>query len=306
MMYADLDLDPQARVEKFIGLSRELLARLKEGHHNDVSSAAGSRDAVPERPRTKLTTSDDHHTDQVTDLIDVLSELEVQISEQHKLAEPEERVRADERNRLAQYIHDDVGQELAAAIIKLGSVEAALPESVSGIKSFRAEVDAVREILTRIQFALRDLSHDLRPSGLERTGLSDRLRNLLEDIGPVANEQPAIAVRSSPGFPRFRPSVEKLLYRIVMEAVENAVTHANARTITVDLTTHGDVARVIVSDDGVGFDVNDERGHGIGLEGMSMRAEQLGAKLEMVSRKRMGTAVTLSLPIDENLPGEAA
>ena len=58
MMYADLDLRPLDPVEKFIGLSRELLARLKEGHHHDSRSAASLRDALAERRPTEPTASD--------------------------------------------------------------------------------------------------------------------------------------------------------------------------------------------------------------------------------------------------------
>lgn len=199
-----------------------------------------------------------------------------------------------ERERIRLELHDGAAQTLAHAFQCLQAVEATpdvrLPEMRPSIAKAAGSIrDAMREI--------REVMHTLRPASLDTVGLIRTLEGELEDLGgSLVVELDADAV----ALPR---PVETALYRIAREALHNVVRHAMARRVVVRLATREGSVRLVVQDDGVGFDPREvfERGRGrcdgIGLLSMRAHAELLHGTLAVTSAPGAGTTIEIDVPV---------
>ena len=142
--------------------------------------------------------------------------------------------------------------------------------------------------------------HDVRPVALDELGLVPALR---EHLAHCEREH-GLAFELVAEVPERLPaSVETALFRIVQEAVNNVLRHAQAQHVRVVLTRSDDNVRLDVADDGQGFDVQLPRsGRHIGLWSMRERVEQLGGQFELRSAPGQGTTVTAVLPLPLGLP----
>jgi signal transduction histidine kinase len=135
---------------------------------------------------------------------------------------------------------------------------------------------------------------DLHPQYLDRNDIVTGLGRLAVDLGEDADVR--IAVRTS-GTPRRLPDeIEKNLFRIAQEAVANAIRHAAARQVTVELRFNRHDVHMAVTDDGRGVDPSTAV-DGFGLMSMRERAAQIGATLRLQSRPSGGTSVKVTVPI---------
>jgi signal transduction histidine kinase len=196
-----------------------------------------------------------------------------------------------ERRRWVRELHDDTLQELAAVMVVLGAAD------VPG----RAITEA-RELVGRQIQTLRRLIAQMRPLALDSLGLTAAL----EDLGQHAHDATGIDIEVvSEPLPRLPTDTETALYRVVQEALTNAVRHSGAGHIAIRTATRPGEVLVSVADNGcvrpvAGFTA----GHGI--TGMRERADALGAQLEIVDRPGGGTEVRLSMPLrgDAELPAQ--
>ncbi|WP_432839011.1 sensor histidine kinase [Dactylosporangium sp. CA-092794] len=191
-----------------------------------------------------------------------------------------------ERRRWARELHDDTLQELAAAHVLLGALAAARnPSQPAGVAE-------AREIVGRQIQSLRRLIAQMRPLALDALGLAAAL----EDLARHARDRDGLDVEAAvDGLPRLPAPAETAVYRIVQEALTNAVRHAGAARIRIEAGPHGAGLRVVVRDDGCG-PPTDGFAAGHGLHGMRERAELLGAALHVDRAAPSGTEVRLDLP----------
>jgi signal transduction histidine kinase len=196
----------------------------------------------------------------------------------------------DERRRTALEIHDGLGQTLTALTLTLDAAASA------GEPADAAErVAAARHLAAAALSESRDVATRLRPARLEQVGLLHAVRDLAERAGlPVAVEtDPADTGIQLP------PPVAAEVYRIIQEALANAVRHSGAAGASVTFASHGGRLRVTVRDRGSGFEPATARGHGLGLAGMHERASAIGARLDVESVPGRGTAIVLDMPTAE-------
>ncbi|WP_224275657.1 sensor histidine kinase [Nocardioides lacusdianchii] len=192
-----------------------------------------------------------------------------------------------ERHRIAQELHDEVGQSLTVVLLGLKQLEAQapaalVPELAAVRESARAGLDDVRRVARR-----------LRPGVLEDLGLTSALAALATDF---ANHSAASVRRSfAPGLPALSPEAEVVIYRVAQEALTNAARHAAAREVELSLQRLGACVVLDVRDDGRGFE---GLADGSGLMGMRERAALVRAELSVVSRRRHGTTVRLAVPVE--------
>lgn len=190
-----------------------------------------------------------------------------------------------ERHRIAQELHDEVGQSLTVVLLGLKQLEAhapaaLVPELAALRESARAGLDDVRRVARR-----------LRPGVLEDLGLTSALAALATDF---ADHSSASVRRSfAPGLPALSPEAEVVVYRVAQEALTNAARHAGAQEVELSLQRVGPRVVLEVRDDGRGFEGPPE---GSGLMGMRERAALVRAELSVVSRPRHGTIVRLAVP----------
>jgi signal transduction histidine kinase len=214
----------------------------------------------------------------------------------------EQRVRvltaaAEERGRLARDLHDSVSQALFSMTLQARAAQ--LGAQQQGIDPDGPVGRALRELgeLTRGALAeIRALIFELRPQALDEEGFVVALQQHAAAL--AARERVVVEVTG----PAHRVSLdlraEEQLFRVALEAVHNAVRHAEARRITVNVSMPDPAhVRVTISDDGRGFDPwNHVPGH-FGLETMRERVEQIHGTLEITSRRGEGTTVAVDVPL---------
>ena len=203
-----------------------------------------------------------------------------------------------ERRRLAGDIHDGISQRLVTLSYRLDAAAQAA-KSIDDRSALTEQLDRARELADLTLQEARAAISGLRPPVLDDLGLSGGLASLARSI-------PQVDVRTDLADVRLPDHIELALYRIAQECLQNVVKHARATearlTFTVDSGDNGDVARLEIVDDGVGFDTlehplgSDEMG-GYGLLSMAERAEIVGGRLHIRSRPGSGTAVTATIPV---------
>jgi signal transduction histidine kinase len=202
----------------------------------------------------------------------------------------------EERRRFARNLHDDVGQNLAAAKIMLDSLLRS-----PRVAESEQTVAAASEIVDQTLQQLRSLSYLMHPPLLDERGLYSALRLFLEATTERTGIKMVLDVE--PHFPRLAAEVERAVFRIVQEALTNVYRHAEAQRATVSLVQRDGGVLLTVKDDGKGIPVRTAElrpgGIGVGLSGMRERARELGGELRLLNGNP-GTVVEILLPAGAN------
>lgn len=199
----------------------------------------------------------------------------------------------EERRRWARELHDGALQGLAAIRISLAGALQDRGEDRNARVAQNAEA-AVEMLETQIT-ELSRLIDDLRPAPLERLGLPGAIESFAAEAGNRAGFEVTVEIELDHALAGDR---ERAVYRLVQEALNNVVKHADASHVTVTAGTDDGVARIVVEDDGNGFDVS-EASEGRGLVGMRERVAMLGGELSMASQPGHGSRVEATIPLVE-------
>jgi signal transduction histidine kinase len=209
-----------------------------------------------------------------------------------------ESAKEDERRFLAHELHDEFGQLLTALKLQLAARDA---EMGGGPQTGHADSFAViDDLIARV----RRMSGDLRPPLLDEIGLVPALRAFLESQSAISGVAMTLEAKDpEAGAPRLGPDLEITCFRIVQEAITNALRHAGARDLRVHLERGPDRLALRISDDGRGFDVGVRlegaaaAGH-LGVVGMRERVRAHGGGFRLRSRPGAGTTIEVELPVD--------
>ncbi|MBI3545564.1 MAG: hypothetical protein HY081_03080 [Gammaproteobacteria bacterium] len=199
----------------------------------------------------------------------------------------------EETKRIAHMLHDDATQLLAAVHIALADLMEDLPSDMS------ARVREVRGHLDQIEFQLRRISHELRPTVLDDLGLIPALEFLAEGI----SKRTALAiVTEGTTNGRLPASIETTIYRIVQEALMNAAKHARATHTMVEIAREPYLIHCAIRDNGCGFNVQEtlaQKGQrGLGLITIRERLNAVGGSLQINSSAQRGTEMLVSIPLE--------
>jgi two-component system sensor histidine kinase UhpB len=191
-----------------------------------------------------------------------------------------------ERQRIAQELHDEVGQSLTAVLLGLKqAIDGASPEVA-------AELTLVRDTTRTSLEEVRRISQRLRPGVLADLGLLNSLSSLASDL--TARSGVRVHRGFAPGLPSLSPESELVVYRVAQEALTNVARHARATSVEIGLSRRGDVLVLRVADDGVGLGTSPA---GAGIQGMRERAQMVQGQLSVRTREGGGTAVELEVPL---------
>lgn len=198
-----------------------------------------------------------------------------------------------ERRRIAQELHDEVGQTFTAVLLELKRVADSLPEP--NRIALREVQETTRDGLDEI----RRIARRLRPGLLEEHGLASALRSLVHEVPPRAGL--TVKAMIDPELPDLSHDAELVIYRVAQESLTNTVRHAGASTVLLSLRrvdtdgidTSGPVVSLRVVDDGVGLG---NAAEGAGIHGMRERALLIGAEFTIHTRPSGGTEVRLDVP----------
>lgn len=202
-----------------------------------------------------------------------------------------------ERRHTAQILHDQAGQMITAAILRLDNVMAAeeLPRAIS-------ELEQIREILRSASQELRSLTLQLSPPMLHERGLCKAVEWLAQTFQSQYGF--TVQLHLEPDL-RLGEECSVVLFQSLRELLTNTAKHARATTVDIRLTTRSGMVDLSVRDNGVGFDpalrfnVATERIEGFGLFSIGERLTHLGGGLDVNSAPGAGTEVVLHLPLRE-------
>ena len=227
-------------------------------------------------------------------------EIVAQAEQLRELLTKTTRLQEDERSRIARDMHDGVVQLITAARYELRAARVAAEAGSAAVAHER--LNAARGVLDEIEQEIRHAIYDLTPPGLNATGLVPALKKYASSFQELSGVTSHVQVAGTPF--RLQPATERDVFRLVEEALNNVATHARAETVCVILDFQAATLRVVVQDDGRGFDwgqwLKEPRVGHLGLLGMQERVASLGGEMEMSSRPRHGTRVTFRLPIQRD------
>lgn len=215
-------------------------------------------------------------------------------------------VQEDERQRIARELHDTLGQFLSAIGLRL----TLLQQNPALDPAVRAEIEQLRPVVRQLDQELHRLTMQLRPPALDDLGLPDALRQYAREWAQTAGIPVDVVdtgfwgglAAESEGPPRFAEPVESAIFRIVQEALTNVLKHARASAVSILLEQRRDELRLVIEDNGVGFNPQApaHRRSGrrrLGLVGMQERATLAGGGLEIESAPGAGTTIYVRIPL---------
>lgn len=203
-------------------------------------------------------------------------------------------IQENERRRLAQELHDRVGQNLTALTLNLNIVKGQIDGAEGG--AILARLDDSLKLLDATVESIRGVMSELRPAVLDDYGLAAALHWYAEEFGRRTGIVTTVAERD---VARLAPLVEGVLFRIAQEALTNVVKHSAATRVQIGLGVQAGMLRLSVADDGRGFDAArlqpPTRQGGWGLMIMRERAESAGGRLRVETAPGQGTCVVVEV-----------
>jgi len=200
------------------------------------------------------------------------------------------RAQENERRSLARELHDGIAQSLSAILMETEGAECS-----AGASGAAEHLAAIRRLAEATVNQVRDLALLLRPSMLDDLGLAPALNWHARETRKRTGRN--VVVTADDTIDSLPDEHRTCIYRVVQEAVSNAVRHANARTVEVGVHRERERVNVSVRDDGAGFDTRFTRG--LGLLGMEERVRRLGGRLKINSEPGRGTSIDAVLPVTE-------
>lgn len=197
-----------------------------------------------------------------------------------------------ERGRIARELHDNAGQSLAGILLNLELVERQLAAADTEVV---ARLKRSRELSSLTLDQIRRISHELHPPEWREQEFGQVVEWLVESMGLRSRLEVDVVTDVPRGAPQ---AVLTVLYRTLQEALANILRHAEARRVAIEASAGSRGIRLIVEDDGKGFDLETApSGGGIGLINMRRRVESLGGHLEVSSTPGKGTRLSVLVPI---------
>jgi two-component system, NarL family, sensor histidine kinase UhpB len=243
------------------------------------------RGADPLRPGTRAPVDD--ATPELRAVTETFNEMVQRLeAERRESASRALAAQEGERLRIAQELHDEVGQKLTAVMLQLDGLSRS--ETAPGVVEAR---EGVRDSLEDVRLIARRL----RPEALDDLGLPSALAALTNSLGRVGEIR--IERRIDRSLPALHPDAELVVYRVAQEALTNAVRHGACKKARLELRRLDGAVRLQVTDAGAGF-VPDRVPEGAGIRGMRERALLAGGELEVESAPGVGTTVTLRVPVE--------
>jgi signal transduction histidine kinase len=201
----------------------------------------------------------------------------------------EEMAVSEERNRLARDLHDSAKQQALAASFQLGTALTLYDREPQVAKKHLVEADG---LLDSVKNELTNLVHELRPQSVDGQDFAETLKEYAADWSHQSGIEININIEGSD---ELSLETREALFRIAQEALANIARHSSASCADIYLEYGTDMVKLIIKDDGHGFDKSAQHG-GLGLYSMRERAEVLGGNFTVESSPDQGTKIVVTLP----------
>jgi signal transduction histidine kinase len=200
-----------------------------------------------------------------------------------------------ERNRLARELHDSVIQTLYSTVLLASGWRMMAEQGRLDSASVAVHFQQMAEQSEKALKEMRLLLFQLRPPVLEQVGLVSALQQRLDAVERRVSIETSLM--TSGEWQPLLPNIEEELYNIAQEALNNALRHAQAKSIVVRLDSHNRQVDLTVEDDGIGFDPGVVSG-GMGLRNIRERAEEIGAAFSLATVPQQGTKIQIHLELE--------
>jgi PAS domain S-box-containing protein len=197
----------------------------------------------------------------------------------------------EERARIARELHDDISQRLVMLGVQLDGAK----ESLDSAAELATNLDAARGQVADLGRDIQALAYRLHSAKLEHLGLAPAASSFCREF---ADREQADVVFRSENVPADLPSEHALcLYRIMQEALQNAIRHSGSRSFHVSLRRGAHAIDLAVHDAGIGFDAERAWGRGLGLTSMKERLAAVGGEFIIESTPGRGTTIRARVPV---------
>ena len=202
----------------------------------------------------------------------------------------------DERRLISRELHDDINQRLALLTLDMEALYQRLPPSR---RATAERLRGLRDRVVQLSDDVHRLAYQLHTSILDDLGLPAALQSYVTDY----TRREGIPIELTQGQPLdpIPPDAASCLYRVTQEALRNVAKHAHAKQVTLRLESSAGGIKIVIADDGVGFDAGDtqHRRSGLGVVGMQERVRLVGGRFKLASRPGGGTVVEVWVPLPE-------
>jgi PAS domain S-box-containing protein len=304
-------------------LYRDISLAINSVHPDDLNKLALTPEAAAHLPGTVIcrwqhpdgrTVWAEHYripvfdaAGQITGVEGIARDITARIQGEQRLRESEEQLRQlaarlqtareEERAEVSRELHDELGQTLTALKLEINRAVAAFASdqmSVTNVDRLQSIVGLVDVGITTV----KRISARLRPATLDHLGLAEAVR--WEAITFKARTGIRCQVRANREGSRLSAEQRTALFRIVQEALNNVVCHANASSVHVTITESGDAAELRIRDNGRGISAAEAAAPGsIGLLGMKERAALVGGTFKISGQRGKGTVVSVHVPLQK-------
>jgi signal transduction histidine kinase len=185
---------------------------------------------------------------------------------------------------ISEEIHDNVGQVLSLAKLNLNTLEHNTEQKLQNTK----------QLISKAINDLRDLSRSMHGDRIAELGLQQSLTDELQILQNSGEFETHLNITGEKY--KLPAQKEMVIFRIVQEASNNAIKHAKAKNISLQLNYESEVFVLTVQDDGIGFNSAEMQNKGIGLKSMQNRAQLIGGTCTLHSTPATGTSITIELP----------
>ncbi len=200
-----------------------------------------------------------------------------------------------ERSRMARDLHDGLGGMLSGIKLNLSAINGNVVIAEQDALLFKSTIHQLDKAISE----MRQIAHNMMPEALIKFGLSEALEDFCDGI----NESNQVRMKYSHlgDASNLGQSTEVILYRIVQELCNNALKHASAKNIFIQLAEQEKCIILTVEDDGVGFDQHPSQARsGAGLKNVQARVEYLKGHLDIQSAAGNGTSINIEIPLDDD------
>jgi signal transduction histidine kinase len=217
-----------------------------------------------------------------------LEQEELKNFHQQQLLQSSIHVQEEERKRIAQDLHDELGAALSIARMHLVQLEQKQsdPELTKAVQTVRVTTESALA-------AMRRLSHELMPPQLESFGVVKTLESVCDQIN--STDKIKIHLEASDDLPRWPAAIELTLYRVAMEMINNTIKHAQAQHIHLILSQDTQGVEFTYTDDGIGIKKNVT--YGLGFKNMEVRVKAVGGVLDPFDASTSGFRTHLHIPL---------
>ena len=207
----------------------------------------------------------------------------------HRLIKAQEQ----ERARIARELHDDIGQRLALVCNGLGQLQRSAPAPAE----IRSRMGKLGSETSKIATDLQALSHELHSSKLEFLGAAVAMKGFCREYAEQQRVEISCEMRDLPN--NLSPDIALCLFRVLQEALRNAIRHSGVRRFEVQSWGTSDEVHLTISDSGSGFELEATRNtRGLGLVSMEERLKLVKGTLSIDSQPNRGTTIHARVPID--------